>query len=291
MAHVPVLLKEAMEWLQIKPAGTYLDCTLGGGGYARAMAERLRGGRLIAIDRDPSAIERAREHLREFAEGILYFQASFGELQRIWQEVGATPLDGIVADLGISGDQIEDAARGFSFVTDGPLDMRFDPEQTLTAARIVNFYGEKPLADLIYEFGEERRSRRIARAIVRARPLRGTRQLADLIERAAPRTSRGRIHPATRTFQALRIAVNNELGELEKVLEAGPPMLAPGGRLVIVSFHSLEDRMVKQALRRWAERKALAILTKHVVRPGEEEVRANAASRSARLRAAERTSH
>jgi 16S rRNA (cytosine1402-N4)-methyltransferase len=292
MAHIPVLLAEAIEWLRIDPAGTYADCTLGGGGYARAIASRLTaGGRLIAIDRDPHGIARAPERLAEFGERIRYVQSSFGDLQQIWQQVGATPINGIVADLGVSGEQIEDATRGFSFITDGPLDMRFDPDQPLTAERIVNHYGEKPLADLIYGYGEERRSRRIARAIVRARPLRGTRQLAEVIERAAPRTIRERIHPATRTFQALRIAVNRELEELERFMQAAPPLWAPQGRLVVISFHSLEDRIVKQSLRSWRDQKVLAILTKHVVRPGEEEVRANPASRSAKLRAAEKSIH
>ena len=292
MAHIPVLLEEAIEWLRIDPAGAYVDCTLGGGGYAQAIAARLTaGGRLIAIDRDPQGIARARQRLVEFGERITYVQSSFGDLQQIWQQVGAMPINGIVADLGVSGEQIEDAARGFSFTTDGPLDMRFDPDQPLTAERIVNHYGEKPLADLIYGYGEERRSRRIARAIVRARPLRGTRQLAEVIERAAPRTIRERIHPATRTFQALRIAVNRELEELEKFMQAAPPLLAPQGRLVMISFHSLEDRIVKQSLRSWRDQKVLAILTKHVVRPGEEEVRANPASRSAKLRAAEKSIH
>jgi 16S rRNA (cytosine1402-N4)-methyltransferase len=197
-------------------------------------------------------------------------------------------VDGIVADLGLSRLQIEDAARGFSFLTDGPLDMRLNCGQELTAERIVNHYGEEPLADLIYRFGEERRSRRISRAIVRARPLKTTKQLADVIERAAPRTKHGRIHPATRTFQALRIAVNDELGELDRLLEGGPPLLNAGGRFVFISFHSLEDRAVKLAFREWAARKVLKILTKHVIIPGPEEVRQNPASRSAKLRAAER---
>ena len=288
MPHVPVLIEEAMEWLRVLPHGAYLDCTLGGGGYARAILQRLTSGRLIAIDRDPSAIGAARERLREYGDKVLYFHSSFGALGEIWEQVGRMPLDGIVADLGVSREQLEEAARGFSFLTDGPLDMRMDTEQTLTAAWIVNHYGEKPLADLIYRFGEERRSRRISRAIVRARPLAGTRQLAEVVERAAPRTSRDRIHPATRTFQALRIAVNDELGELEKLLDTAPPLLAPGGRFVAVSFHSLEDRAVKQALRRWADQGVLTILTKHVIRPGEEETRANPASRSAKLRAAAR---
>ncbi|MBI3695831.1 MAG: 16S rRNA (cytosine(1402)-N(4))-methyltransferase RsmH [Acidobacteria bacterium] len=285
MVHLPVMLGEVIEWLRVKPSGLYVDCTLGAGGYARAILERLTTGRLIGIDRDPRAIEAARERLAQFGERIEYVRSSYGELRKI---LGETRTDGLVADLGLSRDQLEQADRGFSFLTDGPLDMRFDPAQELTAERIVNTYGEKPLSDLIYRYGEERRSRRITRAIVRARPLTGTRQLAEVIERAAPRTSRERIHPATRTFQALRIAVNDELEELERLLEAAPPLLAPEGRLVMVSFHSLEDRLVKHALRRWAGQGVLAILTKHVIRPGEQEVLANPASRSAKLRAAER---
>ncbi len=288
MTHVPVLLNEVIEWLRIRPGGTYVDCTLGAGGHARAIAERLATGRLIALDRDPETIRRTREHLGEHGGRVQYFHARFSGLREVLEQAGAAPVDGIVADLGVSRDQFEEAGRGFSFLADGPLDMRMDPEEALTAERIVNSYGEKPLSDLIYRFGEERRSRRISRALVRARPLSSTRQLAEVIERAAPGTRRDRIHPATRTFQALRIAVNDELGELEKLLEAAPPLLAPGGRFVVVSFHSLEDRPVKQAFRRWAEQKVLLILTKHVIRPGEDEVRANPASRSAKLRAAER---
>ncbi len=285
MAHIPVLLDEVIRWLRIDPNGTYVDCTVGSGGYAEAIAGRLAGGRLVAIDRDPGAIRTARARLERYGDRVVYVRSSYGDLGRI---LAGSLVDGIVADLGVSREQLEDRQRGFSFLTDGPLDMRMDPDLTLTAERIVNHYGEKPLADLIYRFGEERRSRRLSRAIVRARPLRGTRQLAEVIERTAPRTSRERTHPATRTFQALRIAVNDELGELEKLLEAAPLLLAPGGRFIAVSFHSLEDRAVKQALRRWAERKVLTILTKHVIRPGAEETRQNPASRSAKLRAAER---
>jgi 16S rRNA (cytosine1402-N4)-methyltransferase len=285
MAHIPVLLDAVLEWLPIRPEGTYVDCTLGAGGYAEAIAGRLTIGRLIAIDRDPEAIERVKARLGDAGGRIEYVRSSYGELERILE---GTLADGIVADLGLSRDQIEDPARGFSFSTEGPLDMRMDPDGPLTAADIVNTYGEKPLADLIYQFGEERRSRRIARAIVRARPLTSTRQLAEAIGRAAPRTPRDRIHPATRTFQALRIAVNDELAELQRLLEAAPPRLAPGGRFLVVSFHSLEDRLVKQALRRWAGLGLLQILTKHVVWPDEAETERNPASRSARLRVAER---
>jgi len=293
MAHIPVLLNEAIEWLRIRPEGTYVDCTLGAGGYSQAIADRLSSGRVIAIDRDADAIHAARQRLAGFGNRIVYFQASFSQLAETLGQAGAiqagtTGADGIVADLGISRAQIEDRARGFSFLTDGPLDMRMDRGQALTAERIVNHHGEEPLADLIYQFGEERRSRRISRAIVRARPLQTTKPLAEVIERAVPRAIRGRIHPATRTFQALRIAVNDELRELDRLLEIAPPLLNAGGRLVVISFHSLEDRAVKQAFRRWAQRNVLTILTKHVIIPGPDEIRANPASRSAKLRAAER---
>lgn len=288
MAHVPVLLNEVLEWLRLRPGGAYIDCTVGGGGYAAGILDRLPQGRVIAIDRDPEAIAAAREKLRRYGERVSMLRARFGELQEVLDKVGVSRVAGVVADLGMSRVQLDDAARGFSFATDGPLDMRMDPDQTLTAARIVNTYGEKPLADLLFQFGGERRSQKIARAMVRARPLAGTKQLADVIEKAAPRTRRERIHPATQTFQALRIAVNDEMGELERLLEAAPPLLEPGGRFVVVSFHSLEDGMVKRSLRAWAARGTLQILTKHVIRPGEAEVWSNPASRSAKLRAAER---
>jgi 16S rRNA (cytosine1402-N4)-methyltransferase len=287
MSHIPVLLDEVMRWLEVKPAGTYVDCTLGSGGYAAAILAQLPSGRLIAIDRDPEALRRVQARLGDAGGRIAYVNASYSELERILEGASA---DGMVADLGLSREQLEDPARGFSFAKDGPLDMRFGLDRTRTAADIVNTYSETLLANIIATYGEERRSRtrRIARAIVRARPLQTTRQLAEVIERAAPRAIHERIHPATRTFQALRIEVNDELGELEKFLEAAPPRLKPGGRLIVVSFHSLEDRLVKQAIRRWAGRGVLRILTKHVVRPGDDERRCNPASRSARLRVAER---
>jgi len=286
MGHVAVLAAEATEWLRIQPEGAYIDCTLGAGGYTAPILERLTSGRVLAIDRDPAAIAAAKQRFASRLSGLELFQASFGELSRM--AGGAGPIQGIVADLGLSRDQLEDASRGFSFQLDGPLDMRMDPTQDLTAGHIVNHYGEEPLANLIYRLAGEGRSRRIARAIVRARPLHTTIELTAVIERAAPRKGRERIHPATRTFQALRMAVNDELEELEKMLEQAPPLLAPGGRLVVVSFHSGEDRLVKNAMRAWSGRGVLRILTKHVVRPGEQERRANPAARSGRLRAAEK---
>ncbi len=286
-----MLLREVVEYLRIDPAGTYVDCTVGAGGYAEAILARLTTGALLALDRDPAAIQAARLRLAPYGEKVTFIEACYSEIaQKLRTETPFfAPVSGIVADLGVARAQLEDPQRGFSFLRPGPLDMRMDQCQALTADQIVNYYDEKQLADLIFQFGEERRSRRIARAIVRGRPIRNTIHLAEVVERAVPRTTHRRIHPATRTFQALRIAVNNELGELEKLLEEAPLVLAPGGRMVVVSFHSLEDRLVKLAFRRWAQREVLNILTRRVVRPSEEEVRENPASRSAKLRAAERT--
>ena len=295
MEHYPVLLEEVLEHLQVDPAGTYLDCTLGDGGYAAAILKRLTTGRLIAVDRDAEALERARQRLQDYEDQVEYIQACYSEIAGLvrtespaWAAVEA-PFQGIVADLGISRRHLDDPARGFSFLREGGLDMRMDQRQALTADQIVNHYQERQLADLIYQYGEERRSRRIARAIVRGRPVPSTVRLAEIIERAVPRSPRQKIHPATRTFQALRIAVNSELEELEGLLKTAPLLLAPGGRMVVVSFHSLEDRLVKWAFRGWAEKQVLEILTKRVVRPSERELNENAASRSAKLRAAQRT--
>lgn len=295
MPHYPVLLEQVLEHLKVVPAGTYLDCTLGEGGYAEAILQRLTTGRLIAVDRDAEALERAKQRLKGYGDQVEFLQACYSEIAGLvrtsspaWAPVAA-PFQGIVADIGISRRQVEDPARGFSFLREGGLDMRMDQRQALTADQIVNHYQERQLADLIYQYGEERRSRRIARAIVRGRPVHSTVRLAEIIERAVPRSPRQKIHPATRTFQALRIAVNNELEELKGLLETAPLLLAPGGRMVVVSFHSLEDRLVKWAFRSWAQQQVLEILTKRVVRPSEKELSENAASRSAKLRAAERT--
>ncbi len=291
MAHYPVLLPRVLEYLKIDSAGTYVDCTLGESRYAEAILARLHSGRLIAIDRDADAMESARERLHAHRDKVTFVRDSFGAIADIVGQ--ARPVQGIVADLGLSRGQFEAPERGFSFQREGPLDMRMDQRQELTAEHIVNHYDEKSLADLIYEFGEERRSRRIAKAIVRGRPIRDTVHLAEVVRRTAPRTTpratRRRIHPATRTFQALRIAVNRELEELERLLEDAPQLLSPGGRFVVVSFHSLEDRRVKHAFRLLAARDMVEILTRRVVRPGEQELEQNTASRSAKLRAAERT--
>jgi 16S rRNA (cytosine1402-N4)-methyltransferase len=283
LAHYPVLLEEVDEYLEIEADGTYVDCTLGATGYAERILTKLTTGRLIAIDRDESAIEAAREKLERFGDKVTFYHGSFGELE---QAAGPdAQLAGVVADLGFSRTQIEDAERGFSFRSEGPLDMRFDRRQELTAADIVNHYDEKRIADLLFELGGERRSRRIAGAIVRGRPIYASARLAGIVEKAVPRSYKVKIHPATKTFQALRIAVNDELGQLDKLLEIAPPLLRPGGRFVVVSFHSLEDGRVKRAFRDWGRAEGYERLTRRAIKPTEDEIRRNAASRSARLRA------
>ena len=281
-----MLLNEVLDYLNIDAQGAYLDCTVGEAGHAEAILNRLTTGRLIAIDRDGEAVERARERLGDYGEKVSVSQASYSDIDKV---AGGAPLQGIVADLGLSRRHFETPERGFSFQREGPLDMRIDQRQGLTADQIVNTYDEKRLADLIFRYGQERRSRRIARTIVRGRPIRSTAQLAAAVERAVPRSHRRRIHPATKTFQAIRIAVNDEIAELENMLERAPAFLAPGGRMVVISFHSLEDRCVKVAYRRWRDRNVFKVLTPHVVRPSRQEVRQNPSSRSAKLRAAERT--
>ena len=293
--HVAVLLKPAIEFLAVRRGGTYIDATVGLGGHSWEIANRLGAqGRLIGFDKDPAALRRARERLNrpagELASDwpqIELLHASFAEAA---QNVEAGTADGLLADLGVSSMQLEDAARGFSFQADGPLDMRMNPHSGLTAEQVVNRFDERALADAIYEFGEERRSRRIARAIVRARPIRTTAQLAEVISAAARPMNQAarRIHPATRTFQALRILVNRELDDLRALLGAAPQVLKPGGRLVIISFHSLEDRIVKDALRDGARDGQYRLLTKKPVMADEEEIDRNPRSRSAKLRAAER---
>ena len=295
--HVPVLLKLAIEFLAVRRGGTYIDATLGLGGHSWEIAKRLGPkGHLIGVDKDPSALERARERLTnpppELASEwpkVELVHASFADVA---QHVAPASADGLLADLGVSSMQLENAARGFSFQADGPLDMRMNPHSGLTAEQVVNRFDERELADAIYEFGEERRSRRIARAIVRARPIHTTAQLAEVISAAARPMNQAerRIHPATRTFQALRILVNRELDDLRELLSAGaaPQVLRPGGRLVVISFHSLEDRIVKDALRDGARDGVYRVLTKKPATADQEEVDRNPRSRSAKLRAAER---
>jgi 16S rRNA (cytosine1402-N4)-methyltransferase len=286
VSHVPVLLNEAIDFLAVKPGGVYVDATVGLGGHSYEVARRLgRLGRLIGLDKDPAALERAKAKLAQLgdeAPRIELVHDSFAELASYVDSV-----DGILADLGVSSLQFDDASRGFSFRAEAPLDMRMDPQSGQTAEQVVNQLSERELADLIYEFGEERRSRRIARAICRARPIRSTQHLAEVVS-AAARPMKPGIHPATLTFQALRIYVNRELDDLRKLLESAPRVLKQGGRLVIISFHSLEDRLVKDAMRDGAHGGVYRLLTKKPVVAGEDEVRQNPRSRSAKLRAAER---
>ncbi|HLH39123.1 MAG TPA: 16S rRNA (cytosine(1402)-N(4))-methyltransferase RsmH [Bryobacteraceae bacterium] len=283
--HVPVMLAECLEYLGVKPDGVYLDATAGLGGHTRAIAERLTSGYVIACDRDAESLEIARKNTADLAARIRFYHVSFARLEEMIGAEGLPRLDGLLADLGVSKYQLTESERGFSLMADGPLDMRLDRAQKETAADIVNFTSEKELAGLIYQLGEERRSRKISRAIVRARPIRTTGQLARLIESAAPRTEK--IHPATRTFMALRLAVNRELEELDALLASLPRWMKAGGRVVILSFHSLEDRRVKQSFQAMARAGRARILTRHVVRPSEEEIEGNPPSRSAKLRAVE----
>jgi 16S rRNA (cytosine1402-N4)-methyltransferase len=292
--HVPVLLQDAIEYLNLRAGQTVADCTLGLAGHASEIARRLGPqGHLIGFDRDPEALELAKAKLAQVANE-LGEQAPkitlIGEaFSSIAEHVKPGSLDGVLADFGVSSLQLDEARRGFSFMADGPLDMRMDTRSGWTAEQVVNEENERELANLIYEYGEERRSRRIARAIVRGRPVTTTGQLARIVAQAAPAMKQDRIHPATRTFQALRIYVNRELDEIGAWVKAAPELLKPGGRLVAISFHSLEDRIVKDALREGARLGTWTILTKKPVTAGEEETDKNPRSRSAKMRAAEKT--
>ena len=285
--HVPVMLRECLEYLAIRPEGMYLDATAGMGGHAGAIARQLTTGLVLACDRDAESLDRARANTADVSSRIRFYKVSFSLVGETLAAEHITQLDGLLADLGVSRYQLTEGERGFSLMADGPLDMRMDRSRGRTAADIVNYESEKELADLIFKLGEERRSRKIARAIVRARPIQTTGQLAKLIEGAAPRT--GKLHPATLTFMALRLAVNEEMEELDALLASIPKLVRPGGRVVIVTFMSLEDRKVKQSFRALAKDGRAKILTRHVVRPTEEEIRENPPSRSAKLRAVEIT--
>jgi 16S rRNA (cytosine1402-N4)-methyltransferase len=293
VGHVSVLLKEAIDFLVIRRGGTYIDATVGLGGHSLEIARRLGPqGHLIGFDKDPQALERAKQRFSELggeAPKITLLHASYAEVA---EHVPAASADGLLADLGVSSLQFGDAARGFSFQAEGPLDMRMDPQEERTADQVVNRMREEDLANVIYEFGEERRSRRIARAIVRARPIRTTAHLAQVISaalRSMKQTgAREKIHPATRTFQAIRIWVNRELDDLKQLMASAPGVLKRGGRLVVISFHSLEDRIVKDALRDGAKSGIYSVLTKKPVEAAEEEIDRNPRSRSAKLRAAEK---
>jgi len=279
------MLAETLEYLAIRPGGTFVDATAGLGGHTGAIAERLTTGMVISSDRDAESLERARENTLAHGDRIRFVHSRFSGLAAAVASVGVGQVDGLVADLGVSRMQLTTPERGFSFMAQGPVDMRMDRSEEQTASDIVNYTSERELADLLFQLGDERRSRRIARAIVRARPVRDTLHLAEVIERAVPRT--GPTHPATLSFMALRIAVNREREELEALLADAPKLVRSGGRFVVLTFMSSEDRIVKQAFQSLAREKKAVLLNKHVIVPSENEVRENPPSRSAKLRALE----
>jgi len=283
--HVPVLLAETLELLGVRPGGLWVDGTVGLGGHAEAVLRATApAGRLRGFDRDSEALERARVRLLPFGDRVRLEHADYREIP---ERLAGEAADGILLDLGVSSLQLDDAERGFSFQREGPLDMRMDRSERGGASELVNRMRESDLADLIHEFGEEPYSRRIARAIARARekaPIATTTELAEIVRRAAPKSRRPGFHPATRTFQALRIRTNRELDGLEPALEHAAECLRPAGRMAVIAFHSLEDRAAKQAFRS-LETRGFRVLTKKPLRPGEQETRDNPRSRSARLRA------
>jgi 16S rRNA (cytosine1402-N4)-methyltransferase len=286
--HTPVMLREVLEWLRVKTNGTYIDATLGAAGHTEAIARKLTSGRLIGLDRDAQALAMARERLKIFGTKVTVVEAPFSRIAEVARELGIPPADGVLADLGVSSMQLDQAARGFSFREAGPLDMRMNAEDELTAEEIVNRWPERELADLLYREADEHDSRRIARAIVRARPIRDTAHLATTVAGVRRQWGRQRLHPATKTFLALRIAVNRELEELGQFLSRTPAAMNSGGRSVVVSYHSREDRLVKRAFHEGERAGTFHVLTKHVIQPTREEMARNPRSRSAKLRCAER---
>lgn len=306
--HVTVLLREAVEILAVRPGGIYVDCTLGGGGHSSEILRRLKGqGRLIAFDQDPMALEAAGRRLAEIAPNFTLINCNFVSLEEVLQAEYPQGVDGILFDLGVSSPQLDEAERGFSYMQEAPLDMRMNPGSSLSAKELVNNAGEQELARIIWEYGEERWSKRIAQFIVERRKnkvLETTAELVEVIKAAIPAGARREgPHPAKRTFQALRIAVNDELGVFAAALDAAVGLLAPGGRLAVITFHSLEDRIAKEKFLEWSGRclcppelpvcvcKAEAkvrILTRKPVVPGEDELRLNPRARSSKLRAVER---
>ena len=303
MTHLPVLYNEIIHAMQPHREGLYIDGTLGAGGHAWGILQASSpDGRLLGLDVDPQALSLAREKLAEFSERAVLVRASYSSLLKQMASLEWRRVDGILLDLGLSSMQLDTQARGFSFQTEAPLDMRFDPDGKTRATDLVNYMDEIELADLLFRYGEERRSRQVARAIVKARPIQTTTQLAQVVARVT-RGGKSGIHPATRTFQALRIAVNSELEALEQVLPQTLEALTPGGRLAVISFHSLEDRMVKQFMRKESKdcicpprqpvctcghKATLRELTNKPVRPQDDEIKNNPRSRSSRLRVAER---
>jgi len=285
--HFPVMLPESLAWLNVRSDGTYLDATAGMGNHSRAIAALLASGRLVMHDRDGESLEQAKLFTAQYAPLILPVRGRFSTLRASLDALGITKVDGLLADLGVSRPQLTGADRGFSFQHDSPADMRMSREEDVeTAAGLLNFSSEQELVRIVADLGEERRfAKKIARALIRARPIHTTGQLARAVESAVPRT--GRMHPATQVFMALRLAVNSELEEVEALMRLLPELVAPEGRVVVISFHSLEDRLVKHGFQALARDGCARILTRHVVRPSENEIRDNAASRSAKLRALE----
>jgi 16S rRNA (cytosine1402-N4)-methyltransferase len=286
--HTPVLIEETIPFLDPRPGNRFIDATLGAGGHTRAILDRTApDGRVLGIDQDETALSSVRATLESYGSRVVFVHSNFRAVRTIAETYGFLECDGVLADIGISSMMVDDPSRGFSFMQEGPLDMRMDRNQALTAADIVNTYSEKEIADIIYTYGEERRSRPIARSIVRSRPLQRTTDLVRAIERIAGSPRYGQIHPATRTFQALRIYVNDELKSLEEFIDSSMTVVRSGGRVVVIAFHSLEDRIVKQRFRVSAV--PGRVLTKKVVTAGDEEVRRNPRARSAKLRAWERS--
>lgn len=305
-AHVSVLLAECIENLNINPCGTYLDGTLGRGGHSYEIAKKLTSGKLICIDRDESAIEASKQRLAEFADKITFVHANFSDTAEVLDKLGIDAVDGMLFDLGVSSPQLDDASRGFSYMNDAPLDMRMDTSSSLTAYDIINNYSESELAKIFFEFGEERYSRRIAAAVARYRENKSvetTSEFVDIIKSAMPGSAlREKQHPAKRCFQAIRIAVNDELGEIARMMDTAPDKLAKGGRLCVISFHSLEDRIIKNKI---ASREngctcpreapictcgfvqTLKSVSRKPILPTEKEIEENPRSRSAKLRVAE----
>ena len=302
--HTPVMVDEVVRALNVRPGGRYVDCTVGGGGHALAILRAAEpGGSLLGLDRDPRALAHTKERLKQYQADVQLVQSDFSRVAEVCEEASFKPVHGLLLDLGMSSLQLGEAERGFSFQNEGPLDMRFSPDQTITAADIVNEYEKDDLADILRTYGEETRARRIARRIVERRPLHTTTELAKVVEEAVGGRVRRQSHPATRTFQALRIAVNQELLSLEAALPQAYGLLGDLGRLVVLAYHSLEDRLVKQYIRRESRdcicppklpvctcghKAGLRLVSRGALRPSEDEVAANPRSRSARLRVAER---
>ena len=309
-SHRPVLLAECIENLAIRPDGIYVDGTLGRAGHSRAIADRLTSGRLICIDRDQAALDAAAQRLAPWMERVTLVHGNFADLDRLLDELGLDAVDGMLFDLGVSSPQLDDASRGFSYMADAPLDMRMDQSQGLTAWQVVNQWPQEELRRILYQYGEERYAPAIAAAIVRARqqaPIETTLELAELIRSAMPAHAlREKQHPAKRSFQAIRIAVNDELTAVDRMLQAAVPRLAPGGRLCVIAFHSLEDRLVKNALAAAAKgctcppdfpvcvcgkRPQVKLITRKPITAGPEELEENPRARSAKLRVAEKLEH